>query len=51
MSSGKAKGKIHKRGPEAERVKIEGNWKDAMSKALRKKRPAGGFPKDKKPKE
>jgi hypothetical protein len=41
-----------KRGPVADRVKIDGNWKDAMAKALKKKRPAGGFPKDEKtPKE
>lgn len=40
-----------KRGPEAERVKIDGNWKTAMAKAMKKPRPAGGFPKDRKPKE
>lgn len=40
-----------KRGPEADRVKIDGNWKDAMSKALKKPRPEQGWPKDKKPKE
>lgn len=37
-----------KRGPEAERVKIEGNWKDAMAKALKKKRPTQGWPTEKK---
>lgn len=47
----KAKKTKSKRGPEADRVKIDMNWKDAMSKALKKPRPTGGFPKDKKPKE
>jgi hypothetical protein len=47
----KAKKVKSKRGPEADRVKIEGNWKDAMAKALKKQRPAEGFGKDKKPKE
>jgi hypothetical protein len=48
----KGKKARRKRGPEAERVKIDGNWKDAMAKALKKKRPEGGFPKDEKtPKE
>jgi len=34
-------------GPEAERLKLEGNWKDLIAKALAKKRPPGGWPKPK----
>jgi hypothetical protein len=35
-----------KPGPEPEILKIEGmNWKDAMKKALQKRRPAEGWPK------
>jgi hypothetical protein len=33
-----------RRGPSAERVKIDGNWSEAMKKALKKKRPAEGWP-------
>lgn len=36
------------RGPEAERVKIEGDWQDAVGKALTKKPPPGGWPKPEK---
>jgi hypothetical protein len=36
-----------KRGPEPERVKIEGDWKDAVKKSLSKKKPATGWPKEK----
>jgi len=32
-------------GPEPEILKIEGDWKDAVKKALSKKRPAEGWPK------
>lgn len=32
-------------GPPAERLKIEGNWKEAVKKALKKKRPSSGWPK------
>ena len=32
-------------GPEPETLKIEGDWKDAMKKALPKKKPAEGWPK------
>lgn len=35
-----------KRGPKAERVKIEGDWEDAIDKALSKKRPKEGWPKE-----
>ena len=38
-------GTKRKPGPEAERVKIEGDWEDAVDVALRKKRPVGGWPK------
>jgi len=34
-----------KRGPEPERVKIAGNWKSAVEKALKKERPKDGWPK------
>lgn len=32
-------------GPAPARVKIDGNWQDAVKTALAKKRPAGGWPK------
>jgi hypothetical protein len=32
-------------GPAPEVLKIEGDWKDAVKKALRVKKPAGGWPK------
>ena len=38
-------GARNKRGPEADRVKIEGDWKSAVGKALKKPMPAGGWPK------
>jgi hypothetical protein len=34
-----------KTGPEPERVKIAGNWKDAVARALKKRVPEGGWPK------
>ena len=37
-----------KPGPEADTLKIEGDWEDAIKKALAKKRPATGWPKPKK---
>lgn len=33
------------RGPEPERLKIQGNWKDAVKTALQKPKPPGGWPK------
>lgn len=33
-----------KRGPKPERVKIEGDWENAVGKALKKKRPKDGWP-------
>jgi hypothetical protein len=32
-------------GPKADRLKLEGNWRDAMKKSLSKKKPAQGWPK------
>jgi hypothetical protein len=34
-----------KPGPKPETLKIEGNWKQAVDKALKKKRPKAGWPK------
>ena len=34
-----------KPGPEEERIEIEGDWEDAVEKALKKKRPKNGWPK------
>jgi hypothetical protein len=34
-----------KRGPEPERLKLNGDWKDAIKMSFQKKRPAGGWPK------
>ena len=36
-----------KRGPIPERLKIEGDWGDAVKKTLAKKKPAEGWPKEK----
>lgn len=36
-----------KRGPKPDTLKIEGDWEDAVKKTLEKKKPAGGWPKDK----
>lgn len=33
------------RGPDAERIKIEGDWEAVVGRALTVERPAGGFPK------
>jgi hypothetical protein len=32
-------------GPKPDMLKIEGNWKDAVKKSLKKKKPAQGWPK------
>ncbi len=40
-----------KSGPKPERVKIDKDWEDAVGDALKKKRPAEGWPKQGKEKE
>lgn len=35
---------IKKRGPEPERLKLEGDWMQAVKTALKKKKPAAGWP-------
>jgi hypothetical protein len=35
-----------KRGPEPARVKLLGDWSDNLKKALEKKKPVGGWPKE-----
>ena len=35
-----------KPGPEEDRLKIEGDWEDAMKQAMQKPRPEGGWPDD-----
>jgi hypothetical protein len=42
-ANGKSKQSRH--GPEAERLKISGDWVAAIDTALAKKRPPGGWPK------
>jgi len=37
--------KDSKRGPKEDRLKINEDWENAMSKALKKKRPKDGWPK------
>jgi hypothetical protein len=32
-------------GPKPDRLKLEGNWRDAMKNSLGKKKPAEGWPK------
>lgn len=34
-----------KRGPKADTLKIDSDWKDAMRRSLQKKKPEGGWPK------
>ncbi len=34
-----------KTGPKADNLKIEGDWTEAMGKAVKKKRPTDGWPK------
>ena len=36
--------KKKKHGPEPDRLKVEGDWTDAVGKALKKKRPIEGWP-------
>ncbi len=36
----------NKPGPKPKHVKIEGDWEDAVKKALEKERPEEGWPKD-----
>ncbi len=38
--------KTEKPGPKPDRLKIKDDWESAVSKALKKKRPEGGWPKD-----
>lgn len=33
-----------KPGPNGDSLKVEGNWKDAITRAVTKKRPADGWP-------
>ena len=42
------KQEVKNRGPEPERVKLAGDWEVNIKKALQKKRPVDGFPKEKK---
>ena len=42
----KEKGK-QKPGPEADRLKLEGDWKDRLAQAVKKPRPKVGWPKPK----
>lgn len=37
-------------GPKPDRVKIDMDWEDAVGKAIKKKRPAGGWPEEDKKK-
>lgn len=43
--------KKKKPGPDPDHLKLEGDWEDAMKKALEKKRPKEGWPKPDKPPE
>jgi hypothetical protein len=36
--------KKSKPGPKADRLKLHGNWKDAVKKSLTKKKPSEGWP-------
>jgi hypothetical protein len=44
-SSSHSKKKSQQRGPKADRLKLHGNWKDAMKQSLAKQKPATGWPK------
>lgn len=39
-----AKKKPNKPGPKSDRLKIIGDWQDAMKKAVKKKKPREGWP-------
>jgi hypothetical protein len=41
--SAKPKKASQQPGPKADRVKLDGNWRDAMKKSLGKKKPAQGW--------
>lgn len=43
----KAKKARTKRGPKPDLLKLEGDWTDAVKKTLTKKKPVGGWPKEK----
>jgi hypothetical protein len=45
----KKRKKKSKRGPVAERLKVQGAWRDAVRKALKKQRPPEGWPTEPKP--
>ena len=51
MGNKAAKPKRRNPGPTPELFKIEGDWKDAVKKALKVKKPPGGWPKSNKSKE
>jgi len=38
------KAEVKKTGPKPERIKLEGDWRDLMGKALKKERPKEGWP-------
>lgn len=38
--------KKKKTGPKSERLKIDGDWESAMGKAVKKKKPKDGWPKE-----
>lgn len=40
------KQKQKKRGPKPESLRVEGDWRDAMGKALKKRRPKAGWPRE-----
>ena len=44
-SKPRPKKKPAKPGPKEDRLKLEGDWKDAIKKSLEKKKPAEGWPK------
>lgn len=48
MSDKKTDDKKPSRGPEPDRVKVDIPWEEAVGKALKKKRPKGGWPVEKK---